>query len=75
MLPDLLGELRDAWPELSDRWVVYGAPLTDRPPPLGQRRRTSRRPRAAGAARRASRPTRGCTPAGRRSPRGGSTGG
>jgi hypothetical protein len=24
MLPDLLGELRDAWPELSTRWVVYG---------------------------------------------------
>jgi hypothetical protein len=24
MLPDLLGELRDAWPELSGRWVVYG---------------------------------------------------
>jgi hypothetical protein len=25
MLPDLLGELRDAWPQLSGRWVVYGA--------------------------------------------------
>ena len=25
MLPDLLGELRDAWPALSHRWVVYGA--------------------------------------------------
>jgi hypothetical protein len=24
MLPDLLGELRDAWPALADRWVVYG---------------------------------------------------
>jgi hypothetical protein len=25
MLPDLLGELRDAWPHLAHRWVVYGA--------------------------------------------------
>jgi len=25
MLPDLLGELRDAWPALSHRWLVYGA--------------------------------------------------
>jgi hypothetical protein len=25
MLPDLLGELRDAWPQLARRWVVYGA--------------------------------------------------
>jgi C-methyltransferase-like protein/putative zinc binding protein len=25
MLPDLLGELREAWPGLSGRWVVYGA--------------------------------------------------
>jgi hypothetical protein len=25
MLPDLLGELRDAWPRLAHRWVVYGA--------------------------------------------------
>jgi hypothetical protein len=24
MLPDLLGELRDTWPRLADRWVVYG---------------------------------------------------
>ena len=24
MLPDLLDELRDMWPELSGRWVVYG---------------------------------------------------
>jgi hypothetical protein len=24
MLPDLLGELRDAWSQLSGRWVVYG---------------------------------------------------
>jgi len=24
MLPDLLGELQDAWPRLADRWVVYG---------------------------------------------------
>jgi hypothetical protein len=25
MLPDLADELRDAWPSLADRWVVYGA--------------------------------------------------
>lgn len=25
MLPDLLGELCDAWPQLAHRWVVYGA--------------------------------------------------
>jgi hypothetical protein len=25
MLPDLAEELRDAWPSLADRWVVYGA--------------------------------------------------
>ena len=25
MLPDLLGELCDAWPEMADRFVVYGA--------------------------------------------------
>jgi len=25
MLPDLAEELRDAWPQLADRWVVYGA--------------------------------------------------
>ncbi|GAB3254458.1 class I SAM-dependent methyltransferase [Nocardioides dilutus] len=24
MLPDLLGEVREAWPELSGRWVVHG---------------------------------------------------
>jgi hypothetical protein len=24
MLPDLLGELRDTWPELSGRWTAYG---------------------------------------------------
>lgn len=24
MLPDLLGELRGAWPRLADRWLVYG---------------------------------------------------
>jgi hypothetical protein len=24
MLPDLLDELRDAWPSLADAWVVYG---------------------------------------------------
>jgi hypothetical protein len=25
MLPDLADELRDAWPRLAERWVVYGA--------------------------------------------------
>jgi hypothetical protein len=25
MLPDLADELRDAWPRLADRWVVYGS--------------------------------------------------
>jgi hypothetical protein len=25
MLPDLAGELRDAWPQLADRWIVYGS--------------------------------------------------
>jgi len=25
MLPDLEEELRDTWPQLADRWVVYGA--------------------------------------------------
>jgi hypothetical protein len=25
MLPDLIGELREAWPALADRWVRYGA--------------------------------------------------
>jgi hypothetical protein len=24
MLPDLEAELREAWPQLADRWVVYG---------------------------------------------------
>ncbi len=33
MLPDLLGELRDAWPELSGRWVVYGDRSTVQQPP------------------------------------------
>jgi hypothetical protein len=42
MLPDLLDELREAWPQLSGRWVVYGDRRPAGPHPAGQRCRSQK---------------------------------
>ena len=52
MLPDLLDELRDTWPGLAGRWVVYGA--VDRP--ARELRSRGQKTRAGGSARRAGHP-------------------